>query len=124
MTAVRRVLDDGEEVQGRSRVWAAVRRPHVPLLIQGRHRYDAVVTDRRFIVVARRRGPLEPSDVVLVKRFESIVLLEERRRPLLLQQEIRAETASTFVVEWPRRAWGLGRYLSDALRRPVHWQAA
>ena len=124
MTAVRRVLDDGEQVQGRGRVWAAVRRRHVALLFQRRRQYDAVVTDRRLIVVARRRGPLDPSDVVLVKRFESIVLLEEHRRPTLLQQEIRAETESTFVIEWPYRTRALGEYLSDALHRPVHWQAA
>jgi hypothetical protein len=119
LRAVRRVLDDGEVVEGRVRVWGAVRRPHLPLVVQRRRQYDAVVTDRRLVLVARRIGALEPSDVVLAKRYEAIVLLAERRRPTLLQLELRADADAVLVVEWPGRSRRLGRFVAGALAHPV-----
>lgn len=122
LTAIQRVLDDGEGIVGRAWCWGVTRRRHRPLLLARRRRYDAVVTDRRLVLVTRRRRALTPSDVVLVKRFEAIVLLEEHWRPTLLQQELRVDTDTTLVLEWPMKSRALGRTLSEALHVPVHQQ--
>lgn len=124
VAAIRRVLDADERIVGRGRCWAAVRRPHVPLLLLGRHRYDAFVTDRRLILINRRHGALSPADVVLVKRFPALVLVEEHQRVTLLQQRITTDTGMAVVVEWPHRSRQLGWTLADALPRPIQWQAA
>jgi hypothetical protein len=118
LAAIGRVLDRDEEVTGRGRCWAAARRPHVPLLFLGRHRYDVFLTDRRLVLVAVRHRRLRPGDVALVKRFEALALLETRRRPTLLQQRIRLDTGTMMVLEWPPGSRGLARMLADALSRP------
>jgi len=117
--AIERVLDPDEEVRQRGWCWAVVRRPHVPLLLLGRRRYDAFLTDRRMILVVRRLRRLRPSDVTLVKRFDTLVLEQQHGRPTLLQQRIRTDQGDTIVVEWPRRSRPLGRTLATALSAPV-----
>jgi hypothetical protein len=124
LAAIRRVLDHDEEVVERDRCWAAVRRPHVPLLLLSRHQYEAFLTDRRLILIRRHRRALQPTDVVLVKRFEAMTLVEEHQRVLLLQQRIHTDTGTSIVVEWPRRSRRLGWALSSELPRPVHWAAS
>jgi hypothetical protein len=115
LAAIRQVMDPDERIVGRGACWAAVRRPRVPLLVLGRRRYDAVVTDRRLVLVARRRSARRPADVAHAKRFSALVLEEQHRRPTLLQQRIRTDTGTRVVVEWPRRARALGRMVADAL---------
>lgn len=117
LAAIRRVLDADERIEGRGRCWAAVRRPRVPLLFLGRHRFDAFVTDRRLILIARRRGPLEPADVRLAKHFDAMVLEAEHRRPTLLQHRLRTDAGLSVVVEWPLRSRSLGRVVSDEVPR-------
>lgn len=118
--AIRRVLDAGERVEGRGWCWAAVERRRVPLLFLRRSRFDAFVTDRRLILIARRRGPLEPTDVKLVKHFDAMVIEAEHRRPTLLQQRLRTDAGLAVVVEWPRGARDLGWIVSDEVpRAPV-----
>ncbi len=113
LSAVRRVLDPDERVEGRGWCWAAPERPRVPLLLLGRRRYDAVVTDRRLILVARRRGPVRAADVTLVKHFDALVLEAEHARPTLLQHRLRTDAGLALVVEWPRRSRDLGWIVSD-----------
>ena len=113
LAAVRRVLDADERVEGRDWCWAAVRRPHVPLLFLRRRRADAFVTDRRLILVARRRRAPRPTDVTLVAHFDALALEEEHRRPTLLQQRLRTDAGVGVVVEWPLRARELGWVVSD-----------
>src|SRR4051794_31307189 len=124
LAAIRRVLDDGEGVLGHGRCWAAVRRPHVPLLVLRRKRYDAFLTDRRIVLVAHRRGALRSSDVVLAKRFDALVLAEEHQRVTLLQQRLLPARREAMVVEWPRRSRDLGLVLSDELPRRPNRKAA
>lgn len=114
-SAVQRMMDPDERIVGRARCWAAARRPHVPLLLLGRHRHDAVVTDRRLVLVARRRGALRPSDVTQASPFSTLVLEAQHRRPTLLQQRIRTHSGTRVIVEWPRPAWDLGRTVGAAL---------
>lgn len=124
LAAIRRVLDADERIEGRARCWAAVRRPRVPLLFLGRHRHDAIVTDRRLILVARRRGELRPADVTLAKHFDGLVLEAEHQRPTLLQQRLRTDAGLPVVVEWPRRSRDLGWIVSDEVPRAVRRDAA
>lgn len=124
LAAIQRVLDHDERVLDRGRCWAAVRRPHIPLLVLRRRQYDAFLTDRRIILIAHRRGPLRPSDVVLAKRFDALVLGAEHRRVTLLQQRLHTDTDVSIVVEWPRRWRDLGLVLSDELDRETDRRAA
>lgn len=124
LAAIRRVLEPDERILGHGRCWVAVRRPHVALLFQRRRRGDAIVTDHRLVLVARRRGALQPSDVTLVKRFESLTRDAEHTRPTLLQQHLRTDQGVRLVVEWPLRSRALGRALSHRLPEPRHRAAA
>jgi hypothetical protein len=117
--AIQRVLDRDERIVGHGRCWGAVRRRGVPLLFQGRHHYDAFLTDRRLVVLKRRRRTLEPSDVVLVKRLDALTLVEQHQRPTLFQQRINTEAGTGVVLEWGFRSRALGWALSDALGGPM-----
>lgn len=119
LTAIERVLDADERIESRGGCWVALRRPHVPLLLLGRRRHDAFVTDRRLVLVARRRGALRSSDVTLAKRLDTLALEAQHRRPTLLQQRIRAEPDVRVVVEWPRRSRAVAGVLAAALRSPA-----
>jgi len=123
-SAIRRVLDPDERVEGRGWCWAAPERPRVPLLILRRRRYDAVVTDRRLILVARRRGPVRAEDVTLVKHFDALELRAEHERPTLLQQRLRTDSGLALVVEWPRRSRDLGWIVSDEVPSASRGSAA
>lgn len=124
LAAIRRVLDAGERIEARGWCWAAVERRRVPLLFLRRRRFDAFVTDRRLILVARSRGPLSPSDVKLVKHFDALVLDGEHRRPTLLQQRLRTDAGLAMVVEWPRRTREIGHLVSDEVPRARVGRAA
>lgn len=115
LAAIGRVLQDDEQVTRRGWCWAAVRRAHVPLLVLGRRRFDAFLTDRRLVLIARRRRELRPSDVMLVKGFDALVLEEEHRRPTLLQQRVRTDRGSSIVLEWPRRFRSMGETVAEQL---------
>lgn len=117
--ALERVLDRDERIVGQGRVWGAVRRRGVPLLVQGRHQYDAFLTDRRLVLLKRRRRTLEPADVILVKRLDALTLVEQHRWPTLLQQCINTEAGTAVILEWPFRSRALGWDLYDALGGPV-----
>lgn len=108
------MLDPGEEITRRGLCWATVRRPHVPLLVAGRHQYEVVLTDRRLLLVSRRRRRLKSGDVILAKRFSSLTLGDTRQRIALLQQRIHTDAAE-FVLEWRPRHRALGRELADAI---------
>ena len=99
---VRRALESDEAVLATARCWVAVRRPRVPLLVQGRHRCDAVLTDRRLILVDRPGRSRRPRGVTLAHRYEALTLVARHHRGVLVQQHLRAR-AGTVVVEWSWR---------------------
>ncbi|MBM3660108.1 MAG: hypothetical protein FJW95_11500 [Actinobacteria bacterium] len=117
LAAIRRVLDAGERIEARGWCWAAVERRRVPLLFLRRRRFDAFVTDRRLVLIARSRGPLDPSDVKLVKHFDALVLDAQHQRPTLLQQRLRTDAGLALVVEWPHRSREVGHIVSDEVPR-------
>jgi hypothetical protein len=117
LAAIRRVLDPDERIEGRAWCWAAVRRPRVPLLVLRRRRYDAFVTDRRLILIGRRRGALQPADVTLVKHFDALVVEEVHRRPTLHQQRLRTDADLALVIEWPLGSRVLAETVADEIRR-------
>ena len=119
LAAIGQVLDADERVLGRARCWVAVRRPRVPLLVLGRRQHDAFLTDRRLVLVARRRRSLHPADVLLVRRLDGLTLVAERARPTLRQQRIVTDTRVELVLEWPRRSRAMARALAGALHRPA-----
>lgn len=124
LAAIRQVLDHDEPVVDRGRCWAVARRPRVPLLLLSRHQHDAYLTDRRLVLIRRHRRALRPADVLLVKRFEAMTLVEERQLVPLLQQHLHTDSGASIVVEWPRRSRRLGWALSSELPHPADWANA
>ncbi len=111
---VRRALEPGEQIVATGPCWVAVRRPRVPLLVQARRRSEAVVTDRRLVLVDRPGGSGRPRDVILARRFDALGLDAERHRGTLFQQHLRIPTG-TVVVEWPVRRIALADHVATAV---------
>jgi hypothetical protein len=118
-TLVRRALEPDEAVVATARCWVAVRRPRVPLLVQGRHRCDAVLTDRRLILVDRPGRSRRPRGVTLAHRYEALTLVAGRHRGVLVQQRLRTP-ADTVVIEWSRRDRHCADRVARAAGRPPH----
>ncbi|MBM3693981.1 MAG: hypothetical protein FJW77_11930 [Actinobacteria bacterium] len=111
---VRRALEPGEQVVATGPCWVAVRRPRVPLLVQARRRSEAVVTDRRLVLVDRPGRSGRPRDVLLARRFDALGLAAEHHRGTLFQQHLRTPTG-TVVVEWPVRRIALADRVATAV---------
>lgn len=111
-TAARSALVDGERVIEYGHCWAAQRRDRLPLVFAGRREFLMVLTDRRVLLFARRaRHGVQPSDLVIGKRYETFTLERVRRARPLLQLRVQATNGSRMVFEFrPGR-----RHVGEAL---------
>jgi hypothetical protein len=106
-------LTPGEQVVTQGPCWGAPLTGRGRLLFARRVEYVLVLTDRRFLVLAARRG--EDPAVVLAKRYETFEL--ERFRPTrsfgLGQVLLRGPGGLRMVLEFRRRQRGLAHELAD-----------
>ena len=112
----------GEQVVDVGMAWATRMRDGVALLFLGRRQYLIALTDRRLLMFERRgsrpRGRVDPTDLVLGKRYEFFTLERTRRRPTLLQLVLRGENDTRLVLEFRPRQRAMGRALAARLGSP------
>ena len=112
VAAARGTLVEGERVVGHGPCWAARLRRRVPLPLLGRRQFVLMLTDRRLLLFAPRRGrALQPSDLALGKRYETFSVERVHRVRPLLQVLVRATNGAAMVFEFRPRQ----RHLGEAL---------
>jgi hypothetical protein len=106
-------LTPGEQVVAQGPCWGAPLTGRARLLFTRRVKYVLVLTDRRFLVLAARRGA-DPV-VVLAKHYEALEL--ERFRPTrsfgLGQVLLQGPDGLRMVLEFRRKQRGLAHELAD-----------
>ena len=109
-------LTAGEHVVAQGPCWGAALTGRARLLLARRTEYVLVLTDRRFLVLAARRG--EDPTVLLAKRYDSFEL--ERFRPTrsfgLGQAVLQGPGGIRMVLEFRRKQRDLAYQLADQLR--------
>jgi hypothetical protein len=112
--------DPGEEELGRGRCWAVVRRDRVPLFVTARRQYEAVLTDRRLLLLARskhqrRRLGLKPDGVALAQDLDGLHLQRTRAGFPLRQLRIVLLDGRTLILEFDPARRALADRIADRL---------
>jgi hypothetical protein len=116
VTAAQGALGEGERVVVYGQCWAVRRRRFVPLVLLPRRRVLLLLTDRRLLVFAPRRGrKLQMSDLLIGKRFETYRLDGVRRARPLLQVRLSTTNGARLALEFGPRSRALAAAVTNRL---------
>jgi hypothetical protein len=119
-TTITPLLTKGEELRRSGPAWAVEHGGKAPLLFRARDLHEVVLTDQRFILLARprRRQPLGVNNVVLAKRYSAFSLERTRRLRPMLQLRVRTAADRVLVLEFRPRDRRIARDLAAELDSP------
>jgi hypothetical protein len=109
------LLVDDEQLAAGGIGWGVALRPRVPVWLLARHQYFVALTDRRLIVLIRRRRRGVPDQVALARQLSTLALERVRSRWPLSQVWVRTTPTNTLLLEFRRREQAVGRAVAAAL---------